>query len=76
METTRHYDVITSDEGAPIKMWTQGVPVDDGAKEQLKRTARLPFIHKWMAVMPDVHLGLGATVGTVIPTVKAIIPAA
>src|SRR5918999_6589182 len=43
---------------------------------QAERTASMPFIHPHVALMPDAHLGLGATVGSVIPTVRAIIPAA
>lgn len=66
---------IESD-GAPIKAWTQGVPIEDSALKQLRNVASLPFIHKHVAVMPDVHWGMGATVGSVIPTYKAIIPAA
>lgn len=62
--------------GAPIKMWTRGVPVEQAAKEQLANAARLPIIFRHIAAMPDVHLGIGATVGSVIPTRKAIIPAA
>ena len=54
--------------GAPIKAWTQGVPVDERAWDQLRNVARLPFLHKHVAVMPDVHWGIGATVGSVIPT--------
>lgn len=73
--TNRNYEVIDS-ERHPIKLWTQGVPVEDKAVEQLRRTASLPFIHKWIAVMPDVHLGMGATVGSVVPTSGAIVPAA
>lgn len=60
----------------PIKMWTEGVPVADNAIEQLKNIARLPFIFKHVAVMPDCHWGMGSTVGSVIPTRKAVIPAA
>jgi tRNA-splicing ligase RtcB len=62
--------------GAPIKAWTQGVPIEESALKQLRNVASLPFIHKHVAVMPDVHWGMGATVGSVIPTYKAIIPAA
>lgn len=62
--------------GVPIKAWTDGVSVEDAAREQLEKTARMPFIHKWLATMPDVHLGIGATVGSVIATSGAIIPAA
>ena len=62
--------------GAPIKAWTQGVPVDESAWNQLRNVARLPFVHKHVAAMPDVHWGIGATVGSVIPTSGAIVPAA
>ncbi|AOV06021.1 MAG: RtcB family protein [Delftia sp.] len=62
--------------GVPIKMWTKGVPVEDEARKQLENAARLPVVFKHVAAMPDVHLGIGATVGSVIPTIKAIIPAA
>ena len=62
--------------GAPIRAWTRGVPLEDSARVQLTNVARLPFIHRHVAVMPDVHWGRGATVGSVIPTVGAIIPAA
>ena len=61
---------------APIKMWTEGVPVEEEARQQLINTARLPFIFRHLAVMPDVHLGKGSTIGSVIPTRGAIIPAA
>ncbi len=69
------YDVIFEN-GVPIKAWTRGVPFEEDAKTQLKNIAALPFIHKWIAVMPDVHLGKGATVGSVVATVGAVIPAA
>jgi tRNA-splicing ligase RtcB (3'-phosphate/5'-hydroxy nucleic acid ligase) len=62
--------------GVPLKMWTQGVPVEEEAKRQLANAARLPIVFRHIAAMPDVHLGIGATVGSVIPTFKAIIPAA
>lgn len=69
------YNVIHT-ENTPIKMWTRGVPIEEDAKKQLLNMASLPFIYKWLAVMPDVHLGKGSTIGSVIPTVGAIIPAA
>jgi tRNA-splicing ligase RtcB len=62
--------------GVPVKMWTRGVPVEDEAKRQLQNAARLPVVFRHIAAMPDVHFGIGATVGSVIPTVKAVIPAA
>ncbi|MET0268602.1 MAG: RtcB family protein [Duganella sp.] len=71
-----NYDILDTEHGAPIKMWTQGVPVEESAKQQLANTARMPFIYKHIAVMPDVHLGKGSTIGSVIPTLGAIIPAA
>ena len=60
--------------GVPIKAWIDGVNLEDQAKEQLQNIAQLPIIHSHIAVMPDVHLGKGATIGSVIPTLKAIIP--
>ncbi|HJU41102.1 MAG TPA: RtcB family protein [Tahibacter sp.] len=75
MSTAHHYNVI-HEGGVPIKAWTRGVPLDDGARAQLVNMSRLPFVHRWIAVMPDVHLGKGATVGSVVPTVGAIVPAA
>ena len=69
-------EVISVPDGRPIKMWTEGVPVEDEARRQLINTARLPFIFRHLAVMPDVHLGKGSTIGSVIPTRGAIIPAA
>ena len=71
-----NYDTEQPEGGVPIKMWTRGVPVDDGARQQLVNAARLPIIFRHIAAMPDVHFGIGATVGSVIPTLRAIIPAA
>lgn len=68
------FEIIES-EGLPIKAWTRGVPVEESAKQQLRNIAVMPFIHKHVAVMPDVHLGIGATIGSVIATKGAIIPA-
>lgn len=70
------YQVQDVAEGKSIKMWTEGVPVEDDARKQLMNTARMPFIYRHLAVMPDVHLGKGSTIGSVIPTQGAIIPAA
>lgn len=60
----------------PIKGWVRGVPLEQSARQQLQNIAAIPFVGPWVAVMPDVHLGKGATVGSVIPTRGAIIPAA
>ena len=70
------YEVMHVEGGRPVKMWTRGVPVDEGAKKQLANTARMPFVFSHLAAMPDVHVGLGATVGSVIATKGALIPAA
>jgi tRNA-splicing ligase RtcB len=71
-----NFQVTSVEGGVHIKSWTNGVPFEDAARQQLVNIAKLPFIHKWVAAMPDVHHGKGATVGSVIPTVGAIIPAA
>ncbi len=70
------HEVMENPNGAPLKAWTRGVPVDERAWEQLRRTACLPIVHGWVAAMPDVHVGIGATVGSVVPTLGAVIPAA
>jgi tRNA-splicing ligase RtcB len=72
----RDYEQMNPPGGHPVKMWTRGVPVEPEAKEQLARLARMPFIYHHVAVMPDVHLGKGSTIGSVIPTLGAVIPAA
>lgn len=70
------YETIDSVGGKPIKAWTRGVQVEEAAKAQLRNLAGMPFIHSHIAAMPDVHWGMGATVGSVIATKGAIIPAA
>ncbi len=70
------YNVIQSEKGVPIRAWTRGVLLDPEAEKQLRNVAQLPCIFRWIAAMPDVHWGIGATVGSVIPTKGAIIPAA
>ena len=69
------HEIIKTDTGL-IKAWTRGVEMDEGSRTQLRNVASLPIIHKWVAAMPDVHKGYGATIGSVIPTVGAVIPAA
>jgi tRNA-splicing ligase RtcB len=76
MPDEKNYNVLTAENGVPIKAWTKGVPLEDQARKQLLNVAQLPFIFKWIAAMPDVHWGIGATVGSVIPTKAAIVPAA
>src|ERR671926_1790603 len=58
----------------PVKIYT--TELEAAARQQLVNISKLPIVHHHVAAMPDVHLGIGATVGSVIPTVKAIIPAA
>jgi tRNA-splicing ligase RtcB (3'-phosphate/5'-hydroxy nucleic acid ligase) len=65
---------VINDGRVPVKIWTDDL--DDGTLAQLKNLGTLPFIHKHVAAMPDAHWGMGSTVGSVIPTIKAIIPAA
>lgn len=72
----KEFEVMEVSGGSPVKMWTKGVPVESEARQQLSNTAKMPFIYKHIAVMPDVHLGKGSTIGSVIPTLGAIIPAA
>ena len=61
MTEARNYEIIEPGEGVPIKAWTKGVPFEEPARRQVLNAARMPFIHKWVAVMPDVHMGIGAT---------------
>ena len=70
-----NHEVIETS-GVPIKAWIRGVGVEEAARRQLENVARLPVVFHHVAVMPDVHYGIGATVGSVVPTERAIIPAA
>jgi tRNA-splicing ligase RtcB len=70
------HELIETSGGVPIKAWTRGVAVEDAARKQLENVARLPIVFHHVAAMPDVHFGIGATVGSVVPTERAIIPAA
>lgn len=65
---------VISDTLVPVKIWTD--TAEEEAIGQLRNTANLPFIFKHVAAMPDVHFGRGATIGSVIATTGAIIPAA
>ena len=67
----QNYDFIKG--GAPIRAFTQHVPFDQNAKDQIVNLSRLPFV-KGIAVMPDVHLGVGSSIGTVAALKGAIIP--
>ena len=65
---------VVASQRVPIKIWT--TDVDEKSKQQLANLASLPFVHHHIAAMPDVHVGMGATIGSVIATRNAIIPAA
>ncbi len=70
------YKLIETTKGVPIKAWIKGVTMEVEAEKQLINVSQLPIVYKWVAAMPDVHFGIGATVGSVIPTKGAVIPAA
>ncbi len=76
MAGEKSYEMLQVEGGVPIKAWTRGVLMDEQTRRQLENVASLPILHRWVAAMPDVHWGIGATVGSVIPTRGAIIPAA
>jgi tRNA-splicing ligase RtcB len=67
---------VTQTANGLVKAWTDGVEFEESARKQVENLANLPFVHRHVAVMPDVHAGIGATVGSVVPTIGAIIPAA
>lgn len=66
---------VFSEGGLPIKAWVDGVELEEEARTQLIRVSKMPFVYKHVAVMPDVHAGKGSTVGSVIATNRAIVPA-
>lgn len=76
MCSEKNYNTIEAQGRATIKAWTKGVVFEDKAQQQLANIASMPMVHSHIAVMPDVHMGKGATIGSVIPSVEAIIPAA
>jgi tRNA-splicing ligase RtcB len=67
---------VIETQGVPIKAWVDGVEFEYAARRQVMNVAALPFIHKHVAVMPDVHAGIGSTVGTVVATRGAVLPSA
>ena len=75
MDNDVGYNLIKGDL-VDVKMWTKFVPVESGAIDQLRSITKLPFVFKHVAAMPDVHIGVGSTVGTVLATHSAVIPAA
>lgn len=76
-QSMSHPHVILVPEGIkPVLAWKEGVHFDDNTIQRLIETATLPVIHHHVAAMPDSHVGYGATIGSVIPTYKAVIPSA
>lgn len=71
-----NFEIIDAGDGKFIKAWKRGVPFEEAAIQQMKNTAKLPFIFKYVAAMADAHWGMGSTVGTVLPTKGAVVPAA
>lgn len=71
----REYSFVENDYNKPLKAWDHGVPFEDGAYEQAANMLSLPFV-KGVSLMPDAHIGMGSTVGSVIVTENAIIPSA
>ena len=67
-------NVFTEQDRVPMKVWNGTMEVDQNAMAQIRNVASLPIVSPHVAVMPDYHVGIGCTVGTVVPTVKAIIP--
>src|SRR5713226_7293756 len=72
----KNYNVRSSEGRMPIKMWNKHVTIEDTALKQLDEVASMPFVKPFVAAMPDTHWGMGATVGSVIPIVGAVMPAA
>lgn len=72
-----NYEVLSvEDSKVPVKAWVKGVLFEAEAQKQLLNLSKMPFIFKHVSAMPDCHMGIGATVGSVIATKNAIIPAA
>ena len=77
MKSENCAEVLNVEGGGRVKMWTQRRARRRGRRSgSSPNVASMPFVHKHMAVMPDVHVGIGATVGSVVATKGAIIPAA
>lgn len=66
---------VLAGERVPVKLWTEIEGVESAALDQLKKLSALPFVYHHVAVMPDVHVGIGATVGSVVATKGAVCPA-
>lgn len=71
----KNYNVLAGVH-CPVKMWNKHVKIEEKAQEQLLQITQMPFVKPYVAAMPDTHWGMGATVGSVIPTQGAVMPAA
>jgi tRNA-splicing ligase RtcB len=69
-----NFEMFETANGHLVKAWNNGVPFEEGAIEQLKKVASLPFVFKHVAAMPDCHIGVGSTIGTVLATQGAVVP--
>lgn len=74
--STKTHNVRVTPQGKIIKLWNSHVTIEDQALAQLDEVASMPFVKPYIAAMPDTHWGMGATVGSVIPTQGAVMPAA
>lgn len=72
----RNYNVLKFENGTFAKVWNRHVKIEDKAVEQIQQAASMPFVRPYIAVLPDAHWGMGATVGSVIPSVGAVMPSA
>lgn len=72
----KNYNIRVAPSGTAIKLWNKHVTIEEAALKQLDEVASMPFVKPYVAAMPDCHWGMGATVGSVIPTVGAVMPAA
>lgn len=66
--------VIKEEKAVPIKIWADKEQVEDGCLEQAINLSKLPFAHKWIALMPDTHMGKGMPIGGVVACKNAVIP--
>ncbi len=67
-------EILTEQGRVPMKIWRGNLELDQAALTQIRNVASLPIVGPHIAVMPDYHVGIGCTIGTVVPTVGAIIP--
>ena len=76
MTKANNFTVMDVEGGVPVLLWNKGVNIQEEAIQQLRNLAKMPFVYKHVAAMPDTHWGMGATVGSVFASEGAVIPAA